>query len=147
MKTYAPPRPPRHIRVPAFLPVPLRGRADGWTRERQAAFLVALAATRSVAAAARKVGMARQTAYRLRERPGAESFARAWDAVLGRDGTAKWKVTPEERMRRALDGLIRPRVWRGEMRGISTKADNSALLTVLRQLDRGASDADREAGR
>ena len=30
--------------------------------------------------------MARETAYRLRAKPGAESFAFAWDRVLGRDG-------------------------------------------------------------
>jgi len=50
---------------------------------RQAEFIGHLAATRSVAAAARGVSMARETAYRLRARPGAQGFAAAWDVALG----------------------------------------------------------------
>lgn len=129
-----PPRKPRHVRVPAFLPVPLRARADGWTPLRQARFLVALARTRSVKAAAFAAGMTRETAYRLRGKPGAESFAAAWDAVLG--VAAKRKVTPAERMRRAFDELVRPLVRGGECVGLARKADNSALLSLLAQLDR-----------
>jgi hypothetical protein len=129
-----PPRKPRHIRVPAFLPVPLRARADGWTPLRQAQFLVALARTRSVRKAASAAGMARETAYRLRAKPGAEGFAAVWDAVLG--FAAKRKVTPEERMRRAFDELVRPLVRRGRCVGLARKADNSALLALLAQLDR-----------
>ena len=128
-----PPRKPRHIRVPAFLPVPLRARADGWTPLRQAQFLVALARTRSVRKAASAAGMTRETAYRLRGKPGAESFAAAWDTVLG--FAAKRKVTPEERMRRAFDELVRPLVRGGQCVGLARKADNSALLALLAQLD------------
>ena len=93
MKTYPPKSPACHIRVPAFLPVPGRRRADGWTALRQAAFLVALARTGSVSQAAREVGMARETAYRLRSREGGESFAAAWDRVLGRRTEQGRKVT------------------------------------------------------
>lgn len=125
---------PRHIRVPAFVPVPLRTRVDGWTPLRQAQFLVALARTRSVWQAAAAAGMARETAYRLRGKPGAESFAAAWDAVLGRN--AKRKVTPEELMRRAFDELVRPLVRGGQCVGLARKTDNSALLALLAQLDR-----------
>ena len=141
MKDYAanPQTRARHVRVPAFLPVPLRPRADGWTPLRQAGFLVALARTRSVAAAAKAVGMARATAYRLRGKPGAESFAAAWDAVLGHG--FKRKVTPEERMRRAFDELIRPLVRGGQCVGLARKADNSALLSLLAQLDRATGQA------
>lgn len=137
MKVYGPKpnRRARHARVPAFLPVPLRGRADGWTVERQARFLVALAASGSVAAAARKAGMARETAYRLRRRPGAESFAAAWDHIVGH-GAPRRKVTPGEWMRRALDQLVKPIAWRSELTCLIQKPDNSALLRVLRQLDR-----------
>ena len=73
--------PPRR-RVPKFTPVPLRYRRDGWTPGRQADFLGRLCETWSVAAAARHVGMTRESAYRLREKPGAESFAAAWDFIL-----------------------------------------------------------------
>lgn len=138
MKTYAPTarRRANHRRVPAFVPVPLRGRADGWTPIRQAAFLGALTETGSVSAAARKVGMARETAYRLRRRRGAESFAAAWDAVLGRSAEVRRKVTYEERARRALYGLLKPHIYRGRHVGTVEKADNSALLGHAAQLDR-----------
>jgi hypothetical protein len=62
-----------------------RIRRDGWTAERQLAFLAALARTRSVAKAARAVGMSRESAYRLRERPYAALFAAIWDEVVQQD--------------------------------------------------------------
>ena len=129
-----PPAKPHHLRVPAFVPVPLRVRADGWSPLRQAQFLVALARTRSVKKAAFAAGMTRESAYRLRGKHGAESFAAAWDAVLG--VATKRKVTAEERMRRAFDELIKPLVRGGECVGLARKADNSALLSLLAQLDR-----------
>jgi hypothetical protein len=141
MKTYPRRRKAHHPRVPPFVPVPLRNRSDGWTNERQARFLAALAITRSVAAAARTVGMARETAYRLRTKRGAESFARAWDQVLGR-ASANRKVSPEERALRAIGTLIQPRVYRGKCTGIAQKADNSALLGHLADLDRSCAAAE-----
>jgi hypothetical protein len=63
-----------------FAPVPLRARCDGWS-ELQHAFVVALARGLGPGAAARSVGKNRQTAYALRKRTGAESFAAAWDAA------------------------------------------------------------------
>ena len=114
---------------------------DGWRALRQAAFLVALARTGSVSQAAREVGMARETAYRLRSRAGAESFAAAWDRVLGRKtGQGRngqgGKVTAEERARRALEGLIKPMSYGGVFTGIAPKTDNCALLGHLAQLER-----------
>ena len=73
----------RRLRVPAFYPVPTRTRRDGWTVERQADFLGMLAETGSVIGACEAVGISRKSAYQLRARPGAESFAAAWDAALG----------------------------------------------------------------
>ncbi|KPL69375.1 hypothetical protein SZ64_15425 [Erythrobacter sp. SG61-1L] len=152
MKSYPPRRPARHARVPAFSPVPLRARADGWTPRRQAAFLAHLAITRSVREAARRVGMARETAYRLRAKPGAESFAAAWDAVLGRapaqaDAAQKRKVTPQERGQRALFGLLKPVTYGGQHVGTMRKADNSALLAYLAQLDRAGRQSGSPPGR
>jgi hypothetical protein len=134
MKTYAPqpPRRAQHIRVPAFLPVPLRARHDGWTPERQAAFLVALAGTGSVLAAARKVGMSRESAYQLRKHSGAASFAAAWDALLGGGGPGR-KLTAHERMQAALSGRIKPVVWRGECIAIDQKVDNSAFYGLFKK--------------
>lgn len=151
MKHYPPriARRARHVRVPAFSPVPLRGRADGWTPGRQAAFLGVLAETGSVVAAARAVGMARETAYRLRRREGADSFAAAWDAVARPRRTRRMptrpvrqvsgrrpKVTLDDLARRALDGVLKPRIWQGRFTGIQRKPDNRALLRALARLDR-----------
>jgi hypothetical protein len=140
MKRYRPakPRRPVHRRAPAFVPVPLRGRRDGWTPARQARFLGALAETRSVLAAARKVGMARETAYRLRRRAGAESFAAAWDAALGWVTLGRRKVTHEERVARALFGLVKPVMYGGRHVATVEKADNSALLAHIARIDRAA---------
>lgn len=148
MKTYPKRRRARHARVPAFLPVPLRARADGWTPKRQAAFLAQLALTRSVREAARRVGMARETAYRLRQKPGATSFAEAWDRILGRagDGTRR-KVTPEERALRGIEGLIKPVIYAGRHVANMHKADNSALLGFLSQIDRADKATDAATGR
>jgi hypothetical protein len=68
--------------VPDFTPVPVRTRRDGWTAERQRLFIRALAQSPCIDAAARAAGMSRERAYRLRRRPGAESFAAAWDSIL-----------------------------------------------------------------
>lgn len=140
-------RRPDHRRVPAFSPVPTRTRTDGWTPARQAAFLGALAETRSVSAATRKVRMARETAYRLRKLRGAESFSAAWDAVLGRVTPGRRKVTAEERARRAIEGLLKPVMYRGKHVAIARKADNSALLGHLAQFDRAALQMEQERGR
>lgn len=139
MKTYPKPQPRRRHpkRVPAFIPVPMRPRADGWTAQRQAAFLVALAQTRSVLAAARKVGMARESVYRLRKAPGGDSFARAWDHVLGR-AAAKRKCTADEQFAHAFGDAVRPVVWQGELRALPEISRDSALLGYLARLDRTA---------
>jgi len=65
-----------------FTPVPLKARHDGWLPRVQFGFIVALARGASIDAAASAVGKSRTTAYALRNRPGAESFAAAWDAAL-----------------------------------------------------------------
>ena len=67
---------------PAFEPVPRKYRRDGWTPERQQAFIAALADTGNVTAACEHVGMTTEGVYYLRRQPGAESFARAWEVAL-----------------------------------------------------------------
>ncbi|MGA9581542.1 MAG: hypothetical protein WBR13_06200 [Allosphingosinicella sp.] len=62
--------------------MPVRARNDGWTAERQRAFITALARTGCIGRAAAAAGMSRESAYRLRRRKGAESFAAAWDSIL-----------------------------------------------------------------
>lgn len=66
-----------------WYPVPRRRHnADGWTVIRQRAFIQELADRGSVSYAANAVGMTEQSCYRLRRQPGAEGFARAWDAAI-----------------------------------------------------------------
>lgn len=130
MKLYPAHRAPS--RALAFYPVPTRSRYDGWTPQRQAEFIGQLAATRSVCAAARWVGMARESAYRLRRRAGAASFALAWDAALGLASTNP-KVTHPSLDQRVEHGTLRPLVRRGQFVGIVQKHDNSALLALIAQ--------------
>ncbi|MET1111575.1 MAG: hypothetical protein ABWX67_08640 [Allosphingosinicella sp.] len=68
--------------VIAFTPVPLRHRADGWSPGMQLRFIEALSRGLTPGEAARSVGKNRQNAYALKKRPGAESFAAAWEAVV-----------------------------------------------------------------
>ena len=143
MKRYPPPpprrrKPPR--RIPTFHPVPLAPRADGWTPARQAAFVGYLAQTRSVLAACRKVSMGRESAYRLRKRPGAAGFAAAWDAALGKPhqpvdlASAKSTGLPADYRFRA--GLLQVIMYAGRYATTRCKDDNNALLQHLAQLDR-----------
>jgi hypothetical protein len=136
------PSPHRLRRRPGwFRPVPLRSRRDGWSEVRQCAFLVQLYFTGSATAAAKAVGMSRASAYRLRERPGAESFAFAWDRVLSLPGwghpvAAKEdfrKVTNATLLARLESDLVQPVVYRGAMVHIRRKPDDSALFRLLRR--------------
>src|SRR6478609_10511304 len=112
-------------RVPPFYPVPgLRRHSNGWLPARQADFLGYLAETGSVSAAAARVGMSRESAYRLRRREGAESFAAAWDAALG---LPVRQVTVDDLIYLAYSGLIRPVMRRGRYVRWIQKPDNSAL--------------------
>lgn len=149
MKTYPPidRQPARHVRVPAFIPVRLRRRADGWTPRRQAAFLAFLAQSRSVSAAARRVGMARESAYRLRARAEATSFAAAWDKVTGRVDRMPRKVTPGELAYAAIHGRLKPLFYRGEHVATVPKADVFALLRCMGRMDRARLSTQRGGGR
>lgn len=82
------------------IPAPPYPRNDGWTPDRQAQFLEALADCGMVAEAAKRVGMSRQSAYQLRRQPAAADFAAGWDAALV-DG---WRRVEETAMERALGG-------------------------------------------
>jgi hypothetical protein len=69
-------------KVPQFAVAPTRKSHAGWTAERQRAFIDRLALTGSVGEACAIAGVASSSAYRLRNKAGAEDFARAWDAAL-----------------------------------------------------------------
>lgn len=72
----------QRVPLPDFAPVPRRFRHDGWTPERQRAFIEALAQTGSVKHAANRINMAKEGAYQLRLAPGSDGFRKAWDAAL-----------------------------------------------------------------
>jgi hypothetical protein len=120
----------RRLRVPAFYPVPTRTRCDGWTVERQADFLGMLAETGSVIGACETVGISRKSAYQLRARPGAESFAAAWDAALG--GEVR-KVTSPPRNPVNCNPLVRLVMFRGRYRASWYNAASGALVCRKRQ--------------
>jgi hypothetical protein len=61
---------------------PTRNQKAGWTAERQRKFIEHLSLTGSVGEAAGLVGVTSRSAYMLRNRAGAEGFARAWDSAL-----------------------------------------------------------------
>jgi hypothetical protein len=130
-------RPHRRLpRVPPFYPVPLRGRRDGWTAERQAHFLGHLGETGSVSQACARVGMSRKSAYQLRRKPDAGSFAAAWDAALG---LAVPKVTTDDLLFLAYKGLLRPYFRCGRYVGYRQKPDDSALMRLYARFGRHAS--------
>jgi hypothetical protein len=118
----------------AFTPVPVRARHDGWTVERQKWFILRLALGGCVSVAARGVGMTRKSAYRLRDRPGAESFAAAWDRAQGwgRDRTV------DVSLERSLCGERMPIVRNGRVVGEVHRHDNRLAMAVLNALDRRA---------
>ncbi|MEO7827046.1 MAG: hypothetical protein ABIR60_07895 [Allosphingosinicella sp.] len=99
---------------PEFTPVPLRTRRDGWTPERQFAYLVSLAELGHGRRAAEAVGMTEQSAARLRRRPGAEAFNRLCDAA--------WHSAKQ---RRAAERLKRLRASERESFSNSRKAATS----------------------
>jgi hypothetical protein len=90
-----------------------------------------LAETGSVIGACEAVGISRKSAYQLRARPGAESFAAAWDAALG---LPLRKVTPPARGFLVCNPLVRVVRFRGRYRGSWSNAATGALLPHVRRL-------------
>ncbi|KQS04665.1 hypothetical protein ASG11_10730 [Sphingomonas sp. Leaf357] len=117
-----------------FTPVPGQTatvRHDGWTPARQVAFIAALAAIGLVSAAAKSVGMSRKSAYALRKRAGAESFAAAWDAALKRGQAEVLSIAID----RALHGVTTPVFYRGRKVGECQKFNDRLLIAAIRAID------------
>ncbi|WP_199560132.1 hypothetical protein [Sphingomonas psychrotolerans] len=122
--------------IPDFAAVPRKGnRHDGWTPERQKAFIAALADTGSVRRAAAMVNMAQANAYALRRAAGAEGFRRAWDAALD-FGLARLKDLAFER---AIEGELIPVFVGGKLMGFRRKHNTALLIFCLRHYGRDAS--------
>jgi len=104
-------------------------RRDGWTPERQRAFIAALAKIGLVSAAAKAVGMSRKSAYALLARAGPDSgFAGAWHEAqsLGHQRASDAAII------RAIDGVEVPVFYRGIQRGTRRVYDNRLLIAALR---------------
>ena len=123
-------------RIPPFLPVPQRARADGWGFIQQGDFIGFLAETGSVAQAAAEVGKSRASAYRLRAQPGAETFAAAWDAACGGENPVQRKLTFAELEQWAFAGPIVIHLRGGRYVNFTRKPNVSAMLKVMVQRDR-----------
>jgi hypothetical protein len=124
------PAPPAQPDILDFTPVPLaRARHDGWTPARQQRFIDQLARIGLVSAAAKACGMSATSAYNLRARPGAESFATAWDEALAL-GQATADATAIDR---AIDGEVRPVFYKGRQIGHRTLYNDRLLIAALRR--------------
>ena len=114
----------------AFTPVEQqRHRADGWTPETQASFIRALEAMGSVGQASKAVGMGRRSAYRLRERPGSDSFAAAWDRALSTGRLRQFDYA----MDRALNGITTVRILRGGAIDVTGGPDMDVVRAAIRE--------------
>lgn len=104
-------------------------RGNSITPARQRAFIAALAASGIVTQAAREIGASLEALYRLRNMPGAEGFAAAWEAAIDR-GMQRLEDCALER---ALAGEERPVVRGGEVVTTWRRYDTQLLLFLLRQ--------------
>lgn len=111
-----------------FQPVPVRPRHDGWTAERQIAFIEKLAGCGSVSAAAKYVGMSRESARRLRLQPYGRAFRDAWDAALD----CAYAEVEEAAMERSRKGVVRPIFYQGEQVGEWRYFDERLTMFLLR---------------
>lgn len=110
-----------------------RCRHDGWTPERQARFLEALAACGVVVDACKAVGLSAQSAYAFRNRRAGCAFAITWDAVLVH--RARGRLS-DELMSRAMNGCIEAVHVNGCITGERHRYDNRLSMAVLTRLDR-----------
>ena len=125
--------------LPAFLrfaPVPLRVQHNGWTAPRQLRFVLELARGAGPAQAARLLGMTRQSAYNLRKRPGAESFAAAWDEAQTFAGQARAAGRASLGSHAGIETILVPRHYRGRLIGFVQREDVSGAMRLLGRLDR-----------
>lgn len=114
-----------------FTPAPTRKKHSGWTAKRQRKFIDHLSLTGSVGEAAATAGVTSRSAYRLRNRAGAESFARAWDAALSLAATRLAAIAFD----RALHGRSE-RIYKDGELMMERKIPSDYLLTwLLSRLD------------
>lgn len=127
---------PEGVPIPTFSPWRAkRERANGWCPATQRAFIAELTRTGCPTEAAKAVGRSRRSAYMLRDKPGAESFAAAWHAARANAGDAAESVV----VNRALHGEIVPIYRKGKFWGYRIQHDDRMLMAALKA--RGTDDA------
>ena len=113
---------------PAEAPYTPQPRHDGWTPDKQAAFLRALSATHSITEAAKSVGMTRQSAYRLRSKLKGQAFDLAWEVAFHHS----YDVLAHAALERALNGVEVPVFFQGEQVGSYRKFDERLTVALMR---------------
>ena len=119
--------------------MPGKQRHDGWDSRTQFRIILALARGAGVGEAAR----CRQSAYRLRERDDAKSFAAAWDAAAAFASHARCAAHSRPPTASALKTLLVPRYYRGRLIGYIQREDVSGAMARLARLDRIADRIER----
>lgn len=113
-----------------WVPVLRKPRADGWTPQRQRAFIGALADCGSVRGAAREVNMTMSSAYKLRRSAGAAAFAAAWDSAMQQAA----HVLVDEAFERAINGSDEPIYDRdGRRIGRKHRQSDALMMFLLRK--------------
>ena len=111
----------------AFDPVSVRAQRNGWTPERQHAFIEELADCGVVKEAAARVGMTEQSAYWLRRRDDAHGFNVAWEAAL-QIGADRLRSIAYQR---AVEGTVKRHLYKGEVVAEDRVYDNRLLIYLL----------------
>jgi hypothetical protein len=121
-----------------FEPVPVRPRHDGWSADHQRRFILKLSRGHLVDEACRDLGHTRQSAYLLRRRQDARSFARAWDRaiIMGRAALRAQRRQPAPDLEWALETLLVPKFYRGRLVGFVQRHDDRAAIHLLAECDR-----------
>lgn len=121
--------------------LPARSRHDGWTPARQQEFVECLADGATVQAAARRVGMTVQSAYRLRRHPDARDFRAAWDLAL----QEVWHQVKRVALDRVIHGEEVEIIRDGVVVAVKRKpCDPKFLLAMLDRVDSRLDTPDRQ---
>lgn len=116
-------------------------RSDGWTIERQLDFIEVLARGGRIDAAAARVGMSVNSAYRLRARRGGEAFRFGWKAAQDM-AYFKLRDIALERIETGVEAAI---AYHGNAVGSRTVYSDKLLIALLNHL-RPAPEAVDKAG-
>jgi hypothetical protein len=108
-----------------------RKRGNGWSPIQQERFILALEVMGSVRPAARAVGMSRASAYKLRDRPDAESFARSWDLALEIGRQRQFDCAMDQ----AINGVTTIHVRRGGSVTVKGGPDMRLIHSAIRSED------------